>query len=98
MDHVLKQKQNKNNRLFVICQRLLSCIRAKIRMAMSCCKIRYINYTFRTLNVHGCPMLSKKRNMKIKKYVTKKLQEERFQVRDIPQQENGVEWQILVSW
>ena len=98
MDDVLKHKQNKNHRLFLVCQRLLKCIRARVRMTMSCCKIRHTVYSFRTLNLHGCPMLSNKGKTKIKKYVTKKLKEEGFEIRDVPENVEGIEWAIIISW
>jgi hypothetical protein len=43
-------------------------------------------------------MLSNKGKTKIKKYVTKKLKEEGFEIRDVPENVEGIEWAIIVSW
>ena len=90
-------KRNKKYRLYYICKRLLACIHAKIRIATSC-SIRSIDYTFRTLNTHGCPMLSYKRYMKIQKYVTKQLTDDGFHVSNVSDLTNGSEWKIKIKW
>ena len=98
MDDIQNKKRSKKYRLFYICQRVLACIDAKIRFAMSCCSIKYIFYNFRTLNTHGCPLLSFQKITKIKEYIIKKLQEQGFKVQNVIEPENGIEWSIVVCW
>ena len=93
----MKWKRNKKYRLYYICERLLTCIHAKIRIAISC-SIKSVNYTFRTLNTHGCPVLSSKSYMKIKNYVIKKLTEDGFKVKNVGNLQHGSEWAIKVIW
>ena len=98
MEDIQHKKRSKKYRLFYICQRVLTCIDAKIRFAMSCCSIKYIFYNFRTINTHGCPILSFRKIIKMKEYIVKKLKEQGFKVKTVLEPENGIEWSILVSW
>ena len=98
MDDILNRKRSKKYRLFYICQRILTCIYAKVRMAMSCSNIKHIFYNFRTLNTHGCPMLSLRKSTKMKEYVLRKLTEQGFKAKTVFDVENGIEWRIIIRW
>ena len=98
MDDILKRRRSKKYRLYHICQRVLTCIHAKVRMAMTCCSIKYVFYNFRTLNTHGCPMLSFRRSMKMKEYILKQLTQQGFNAKTVFDTNNGIEWRIVVCW
>ena len=98
MNEINQVKRQKQYRLYMICQCILTCIRAKVHIAMSC-SIRYITYTFRTVNTHGSPILPIHRVLKIRKFVVKKLQEEGFQVHETFEGDApDTEWSIMVQW
>ena len=95
MNKINQVKRQKQYRLYMICQCILTCIRAKVHIAMSC-SIRYITYTFRTVNTHGSPILPIHR---VCKFVVKKLQEEGFQVQETFEGDTpDTEWSIMVQW
>ena len=98
MNAIQEIKRQKQCRLFLICERILSCIRAKIQIAMSC-SIRISTYTFRTVNTHGSPMFPIRRVLKIRKYIVKKLQNEGFLISENYETDTpDTEWSLLIKW
>ena len=98
MNPIQEIRRQKQCRLFLICQRVLACIRAKVQIAMSC-SIRIITYTFRTVNTHGSPMFSIRRVLKIRKYIVKKLQSEGFTISENFEADTpDTEWSLLIKW
>lgn len=98
MEDIKQLKQQKKHRLYLICKRILECIYAKIRIASSC-SVREITYTLRTVNFHGCPMLSCRRGMKMKKFVIDKLKGDGFEVRDsFINDTPDTEWSVVIKW
>lgn len=99
MEEVKQNRRLKKQRIYQICQRVLECVRAKIRMASSC-SVREISYVFRTVNFHGCPMISHKRALNMQKYVVQKLQKEGFNVEEHPAGFGSEDdaWKIRVYW
>ena len=105
MDEVNQLKRQKKYRFRAICERVLECIRTKIRVA-SACSQRDVIYAFRKVNNHGCPMISTNGYIKIKKYISEKLSNEGFVVNDgsiVGYDEHdwgamNTEWTLIIRW
>lgn len=98
MDEIQRLREQRHYRLYTICQRILSCIKSKIKIAVSS-GISSIVYTFHTINMFGCPKLPKKRSDKIQKYVIEQLRQQGFNVfPDDSSVNDGDEWTIRISW
>jgi hypothetical protein len=94
MEEIKKQKQNLERRLYEICVHILSTIHSRIIIASNY-GANNIQYIFKEVNMHGCPVLSTKRTEKIRKYVITKLREQGFGVRTI---DTSTSWIIMVYW
>lgn len=97
METVRDIRQQKRYRIYQICKRILESIRAKVRIALSC-SVREVVYTYRVVNMHGCPMISHKRSAKMKNFVVRKLRAEGFKIRELQSIASDTSWTITVSW
>jgi hypothetical protein len=100
MEDVRRFQRQRRYQTYQICDRIIKCVQAKIRMAMSC-SVHRVTYAFRLINFHSCPMLTFKRAQKIKRYVERQLKKEGFNVLDVTtctENESDILWTLCISW
>lgn len=95
MDEITRRRAMLKARLRDVCNSVLSSIDSRVRIALSF-GAKDVTYKFDDVNVTGCPVLSPKRSCKVRRYVTKKLRNQGFAVRDI--RDEGKGWIIHVTW